>query len=421
MKLESPRGTKDILPPESFLWSYIEEVFRNICYCYGYKEIRTPIFEFTELFTRGIGQTTDVVEKEMYTFLDRKGRSLTLRPEGTAGVVRAFIQNNLYRNPYTKLFYIGPIFRYERPQAGRYRQSHQIGIEAFGSNNPLIDVEVILLITNFYRDVGIKQFQILLNSIGCRECRKYYKEKLIEFAQKKIENFCLNCQQRLTKNPLRLLDCKQTSCREAIADAPKILDFLCKDCKEHFNTTVKLLNNAGVEVTIKPYLVRGLDYYTRTVFEVVSPLLGAQNSLCGGGRFDDLVELLGGPSTPAVGVAGGMERLLLALKEEKVKLHNIPSSIYIVASPEREENSLLLAERLRRKSSYPVEITYGRDIREKLKIVNKLTGRWVILLTSEEEIYNQVIIKDMLSGEQWKAFEGEILKTIKEKEKEKWN
>ena len=312
-----PKGTKDVVPSESYKWHFIEDKARQIAKEFCMREIRTPVFEHTELFLRGVGDTTDIVNKEMYTFNDKGGRSITLKPEGTAGVARAFIENGLGENPQpTKMYYITPVFRYERPQAGRLREHHQFGVEIYGSATPQADAEVILIARAMLNKVGIKDDMLSLNinSIGCPKCRADYNRALKEYFSARIDGMCSTCRERLDKNPLRILDCKEEGCRKIAADAPVILDYLCDDCKNHHEQLRSALEAAGVKYTINPHIVRGLDYYTRTVFEFISTAIGAQGTVCGGGRYDGLVQEVGGKPTPAAGFGMGIERLLMVMQ-----------------------------------------------------------------------------------------------------------
>ncbi|MDO8585413.1 MAG: histidine--tRNA ligase, partial [Armatimonadota bacterium] len=305
-KYAAPRGTNDVLPSETPKWQFVEGRFREICSTYGYREIRTPVFEDTRLFTRSIGETTDIVSKEMYTFTDRGGRSITLRAEGTAPVVRAYVEHNLGAElPLSKLYYVSSVFRYERPQAGRYRQHHQLGVEAIGSADPALDAEVIGLAMSFLSSLGIESLELKINSVGCENCRPAYRDALRKYVEPFLIEMCETCKIRYEANPLRMLDCKVERCRELLASAPSILDTLDEECREHFEGVRRYLELIGVPFTVESRLVRGFDYYTKTVFEIVSEQLGAQNSVLGGGRYDNLVEELGGPSTPAAGFGMG--------------------------------------------------------------------------------------------------------------------
>jgi len=342
MRYQAPKGTFDILPPESRKWQWLEAVARQTAELFGFQEIRTPIFESTEIFSRGIGEVTDIVEKEMYTFTDKGERSLTLRPEFTAPVVRAFIEHNLDKKAEAqKFYYLGPIFRYERPQAGRFRQAHQFGVEAFGLDSPLLDAEVIALAYTFYRSLGLKDLKVDLNTIGCNneECRKKYTRHLIEYLFGEKENLCSDCQRRSGQNPLRTLDCKNPQCREIVKSAPQIADFLCPECRSHHQLVKEHLESLAIPYQENPQIVRGLDYYTRTVFEVISEDLGAQNTLCGGGRYDNLVETLGGRATPAVGFAAGIERALM-VREKQAGEPKLSKPLDIMILPLKSGDSL---------------------------------------------------------------------------------
>ena len=348
MNYKTPKGTKDILPEESYIWQYIEEKAKNFFNNANYQEIRTPIFEATELFTRGVGDSTDIVNKEMYTFI-QKERSLTLRPENTAGVVRAFIEHGMHRLPApVKLWYKGPMFRYERPQAGRQRQFHQLGAEIFGIEVPSADAEIIQLAMRLLDDLGIKNLSLEINNIGCPKCRNAYKEKIKATVKPKLKEFCEDCHLRYEKNPLRMLDCKNETCKEIFSE-PELNsviteDFVCEDCVKHFNGLQEYLKALNIEYKINKRLVRGLDYYNRTVFEITSTNLGSQNAVCGGGRYDPLVEMLGGTYTPAIGWAFGIERIIsLLTPPEKQSL-----SVFIVSDNTKE--ALLLAEKLRKEN-----------------------------------------------------------------------
>ena len=311
MSITAPRGTQDILPDRSGDWQNLEKKIREICVLYGFGEVRTPIFESTELFQRGIGETTDVVSKEMYTFADRGGRSMTLRPENTASVVRAFLEHKLYaERKVHKFYYMGPMFRHDRPQAGRYRQFNQFGVEEIGSRDPAVDAEIIAMAFQLFRELGLTDLVLHLNSVGCPACRPVYRQKLLDFFADKHDSLCEDCRARLDKNPLRVLDCKEDGERMITAGVPLITDCLCEECKDHFHKVQSYLTAAGIEFELDPRLVRGLDYYTKTAFEIMYAPLGAQSTICGGGRYDGLIEEVGGPSTPGIGFAVGMERLL---------------------------------------------------------------------------------------------------------------
>lgn len=403
MKINAPRGTNDILPPLSLKWQYIEEKARDLMARYNYQEIRTPIFEYTELFQRGIGETTDVVEKEMYTFTDKSGRSITLRPEGTAGIVRAYLENKLYGQMQPlKLYYIGPMFRYERPQAGRFRQFHQFGVEVFGSNDPALDAEVIVLGVNYLKELGLENLDIYINSIGCPNCRKEYFKDLQEYFNQYRQELCEDCQSRIDRNPMRVLDCKVDNSKEIISNAPSILDYLCADCQEHFARVKDYLSVLGLDYTIDARMVRGLDYYTNTVFEIKYSGLGAQDTILAGGRYNGLAEEIGGKSIPGIGFAAGMERLLLTLEKEKVDLpESSELDIYLVTiGEEARKEAIKLLYQLRNKG-YRVETDYlERGMKSQLKAADRLMVKYAIILGDDELAQGKAIIKNMQTGEQ---------------------
>ncbi|MCX5970255.1 MAG: histidine--tRNA ligase [Coprothermobacterota bacterium] len=399
--LNAPRGTQDILPPDSALWVELEGIIRRVARSFVYEEIRTPLFEHSELFQRGVGSETDIVCKEMYTFADRGGRSLTLRPEGTAAVARAYLQHNLAnRGLPQKLLYLGPMFRYERPQAGRFRQHHQFGFEVLGAGCALVDVEVITVAIAVYRTLGIQRFTVLLNSIGCRSCRPVYLALLRESMTPHLDKLCPDCQRRHAGNPLRLLDCKNPSCQPFLDQAPHSADHLCPDCRSHFQEVQRLLSLVALPFQLEPRLVRGLDYYTRTVFEVTSPDLGAQNALCGGGRYDDLVATLGGSPTPGVGFAGGLERALLILVERGAA-NLTPLDVYLVhLGPEAQERALLLSQELRQ-AGLAVDQSYdARSLSSQLKIANRKSARYTVIIGENELRRGVAMVREMALGQQ---------------------
>jgi histidyl-tRNA synthetase len=401
--LQAQRGTKDILPDEAACFEFLERTAREIFAAYDYGEIRTPIFESTDLFVRGIGASTDIVSKEMYTFADRKGRSLTLRPEGTAPVVRAVIEHNLLRdNQVVKLFYIGPMFRYERPQYGRQRQFTQFGVEFFGVAEPTADAEVISLSHQFLKCIGFRNVTTTINTIGCKACRPKYNTALKAFLCKHLEKLCPDCQNRADVNPLRVFDCKQDTCKEELAHAPDISKFTCKDCEEHFKTLVRLLSDFQVDITVSRNLVRGFDYYTRTVFETSLKGLGAQDAVLGGGRYDNLIEELGGPPTPAVGVSFGIERIIAAIQKEDIA---IPASkeiqLFILAI---DEEAVGLASRLAdlaRRSTIRTRFDgILRSLKGGLRAADRAGAKHVIIIGKHELEQQQVIVKHLESGQQ---------------------
>ena len=403
MLTAAPRGTKDILPANVGAWRHVEKVMRCICSLYGYQEIRTPIFEHTELFLRGIGDTTDVVEKEMYTFTDRGNRSITLRPENTASVVRAYIENKLYAEPGpTKLFYMGPMFRYDRPQAGRMRQFHQFGVEALGTSNALIDAEVIMLAVQVLRELGLKDLRLLINSVGCTKCRPIHREKLKAFFAPKLGELCEDCRSRYDRNPLRILDCKNEKCKELAQGAPSLTECLCDECKEHFSQLQDLLHSVNLEFEIDPNLVRGLDYYTKTAFEIQYSPLGAQSAVCGGGRYDGLVSEVGGPDTPGIGFAMGMERVLLALEKQELHATQENSVDVFIVSPAAQYASLAFKTVTElREAGLKAEIdSLGRSMKAQMKQANRLQAKKVLIFGEDEVSRGFVVLRDMETSEQ---------------------
>lgn len=385
MKYAALKGMQDILPPDIYVWQKIEAVSRDIFSVYGFQELRAPIIESTDIFIRSIGETTDIVEKEMYTFTDKADRRITLRPEGTAPVVRAYVENHLYNLPSPqKFFYSGPMFRYERPQAGRFRQFYQIGAEAFGAAEPKIDAEMLSMLRLFFERLGLKGLNFEVNSIGCEKCRPDYRKALIDFFSVRLDGLCPDCKRRFDLNPLRILDCKVDACIKLREDAPGVGDFLCNECKEHFDTLLSLLNLLNVPFVVNPGMVRGLDYYTRTTFEVTSEHLGAQNAVAAGGRYDRLVEDFGGPPTPAIGFAIGMERLATLIKSSGNQTVPVPQ-IFIAAigSPAKKEG-LVIAESLREKGIW-VELSYeGNSLKSQLRRADRLSSQYVLIIGDDE-------------------------------------
>lgn len=421
MKIQIPRGTQDILPGEVEKWNYIEETAREICRTYQYKEIRTPIFEQTELFQRTVGDTTDIVQKEMYTFVDRGDRSLTLRPEGTAPVVRSFIENKMYGNPNqpVKLFYSEPMFRYERPQAGRYRQFVQFGVEALGSEDPAIDAEIIALAMDIYQQLGLKELNLVINSLGDEKSRQAHRNALIEHFQPSISEFCSDCRDRLEKNPLRILDCKKDRNHELIKSAPSILDYLNDESRAYFEKVLGYLDMLEIEYVVDPTLVRGLDYYNHTAFEIMSSAagFGAITTLCGGGRYQGLVQEIGGPNTPGIGFAFSIERLLAALQAEGIELETETQlDCFLVAlGDEARDYTVPLLHQLR-KSGLSVERDYiNRKMKGQLKAAERLGARYVTILGENELNANEILLKDMASGKQETIPLSEIIKVLKSK------
>ena len=395
--IQKPKGTKDVLPEEAFKWNYIEGTATMVFENYDYKEIRVPTFEYTELFERGVGDTTDVVQKEMYTFEDKGGRSITLRPEGTAGVIRAFIENGLSSKTLPlKVHYSMPMFRYENVQKGRYREFNQIGAELIGTSSYLADVEMISMADRFLKELDLNDVYLTINSIGCPECRAKYQEALKQFIGDNLSNYCTTCKIRFDKNPMRILDCKETRCKELNQGAPVILDYLCDKCKTHFENVKNGLDELGIKYTVDSSIVRGLDYYTKTVFEFISERDGY--TVLAGGRYDGLVKELGGQDTPAIGFAAGEERLLSLLSGEKIDY--APLEICIVSLEERYDlDSMKLAEELRKYYSVQTNIS-SRSFNAQMKYANKIGAEYVIVL-GENEIKNKKCkVKNMKTGEE---------------------
>ena len=399
--LKRPNGTEDILPSVSRDWQKLEEFLRNTAGAYGFQEIRIPTFEQTELFSRGVGETTDVVQKEMYT-VTAKESSFTLRPEGTAGTIRAMLQNGLLNEALPqRVYYILSCFRHERPQAGRLREFHQFGVEMAGSALPSADAEVISLAKQILDQIGLKNIELHINSIGCPECRKNYHKALREYFSGSRECLCGTCQERLEKNPMRLLDCKVESCKEIAKDAPLILDYLCEDCKTHFEKLKSNLDALEIAYTVDPRIVRGLDYYTKTVFEFVTTEIGAQGTVCGGGRYDGLIEQLGGQKTPALGFGMGLERLLLVLKSQGISLSEEKScDIYFVPMGEQAElKSMQLTAQLRKEGISAQTDVMGRSLRAQMKYADKINARFTVVIGDNELEQGEAVLKNMKSGE----------------------
>lgn len=406
MSIQIPRGTQDLLPGTTEVWQYIEKTARDLCSRYQYKEIRTPIFEHTELFLRGVGDTTDIVQKEMYTFKDRGERDLTLRPEGTAAVVRSYIENKMFGLPNqpVKLYYIGPMFRYERPQAGRFRQFVQFGIEALGSKDPAIDAEVLALSMGLYQELGLKKLKLVINSLGDKESRTAHRNALVDHFQPRIGEFCSDCQSRLEKNPLRILDCKKDRDHELMKTAPSILEYLNEESRSYFEKVQKHLTDLEIEFVVDPTLVRGLDYYNHTAFEIMSEAegFGAITTLCGGGRYNGLAEEIGGPETPGIGFALSIERLIAALQAENVELP-IEQGIdcYLVSMGDAAKDyTIKLAYQLRN-AGFTVEKDYNdRKVKAQFKSADRLEAKFVAVLGDDELEKGKINVKNMATGEQ---------------------
>ena len=402
MEVQAPKGTKDMLPQDAYKWHFVENKFREIAKFYGMREIRTPMFEHTDLFSRGVGDTTDIVQKEMYTFNDKGNRSITLKPEGTSPVVRAFIENRLFNEAQpTKLYYAIPCFRYENVQKGRLRQFHQFGTEVFGSKEPSMDAEVIAFAMEFLKSLGLKSLSLNINNLGCPNCRPKYNEALKKFLEENYDDLCGLCQSRFDKNPMRILDCKNKNCGEITKNAPIILDYMCEECDSHFAEVKKYLDILNIPYTVDPGIVRGLDYYTKTIFEI----LNDDFTVCGGGRYDRLIEQLGGPEMPAVGFGLGIERLLLTLKNEGIE---IPSEglydLYVGARGEEGKlASFKLANTLRTRG-IKTEINHmGRSLKAEMKYANKIGAKFTVVLGDDELQTGNAKFKRMSDGEQFEV------------------
>lgn len=395
------KGTQDIMPTDTGKQRFLENTLFDIAGSFGFKEIRTPVFEHTELFQRGVGETTDVVQKEMYTFEDKGGRSITLRPEGTAGAVRAFLEHGLFNNALPqKLCYILNCYRYEKPQAGRWREFQQFGVEMFGSAAPSADAEVISIANEIFSFLGIEGLELQLNSIGCPECRKKYHEALKAYFEGHKSELCGTCLERLEKNPMRILDCKSPVCKEISASSPLIIDYLCDECSEHFEGVKKYLDAMGINYTINPRIVRGLDYYTRTVFEFVSTSIGAQGTVCGGGRYDGLVEELGGPKTPALGFGMGTGRLKMVMANQGIELpEDDTCDIYIAPmDSEASYKAMALVADLRSSGIHAETDVVGRSLKAQMKYADKIKSKYTAVIGSEELANMSAKVKNMETG-----------------------
>ena len=402
MEVQAPKGTKDMLPQDAYKWHFVENKFREIAKFYGMREIRTPMFEHTDLFLRGVGDTTDIVQKEMYTFNDKGNRSITLKPEGTAPVVRAFIENRLFNEAQpTKLYYAIPCFRYENVQKGRLRQFHQFGTEVFGSKEPSMDAEVIAFAMEFLKSLGLKSLSLTINNLGCPNCRPKYNEALKKFLEENYDELCGLCQSRFEKNPMRILDCKNKNCGEITKNAPIILDYMCEECDTHFTEVKKYLDALNIPYTVDPGIVRGLDYYTKTIFEI----LNDDFTVCGGGRYDRLIEQLGGPEMPAVGFGLGIERLLLTLQNEGIEIPN--EGLYDLYIGARGEDGKLASFKLAnalRTRGIKTEINHmGRSLKAEMKYANKIGAKFTVVLGDDELQTGNAKLKRMSDGEQFEV------------------
>ncbi len=417
-KYKVPRGTYDILPSESYKWQFVTNVFKEVAREFNYKEIVTPIFENNELFERSVGEDSDIVEKEMYKFEDKKGRIFALRPEGTAPVVRSFIENGLMLKPNSsKLYYFGPMFRYDRPQKGRYRQFYQYGIENIGSNDPYIDAEVISFAYMFLSKLGLKNFELQINSIGCKNCTQDYDNALKEYFTPYLNDLCSDCRKRLMKNPKRVLDCKVNTCKVNADNAPSMLDYLDENCKTHFNKVQEYLKQINIPFKVNPKIVRGLDYYSQTAFEFIDTNLGAQNTLIGGGRYDGLAEQLGGKNMPGIGFAGGFERLLLSMEEEKLSFgkQQTPKVYLITLGNEAGATGIKLIMELRMNGISTAFDPDKTSMNAQMKTANKTGAEFALILGEDELKKGKIILKNMANGEQKEINITDIINSLKDK------
>ncbi|MFQ5672202.1 MAG: histidine--tRNA ligase [Nitrospinales bacterium] len=415
MKIQGIKGVKDILPDEIEKWHWVERQAHKIFSRYGFKEIRIPIFEKSALFERSIGETTDIVEKEMYTFTDRSGERLTLRPEGTASVVRSYVEHKLYNPPsVAKLYYLGPMFRYERPQAGRFRQFYQIGAEAMGSDHPAIDAEVTTMVMEYFRELGLENPKLLINSLGCPECRPSYREILKDAIRGHLSELCGNCNQRYERNPLRILDCKVERDREIARDLPKTSDHLCEKCRTHFEEVKTLLAATKTDFTLDSLLVRGLDYYSRTTFEVISSGLGAQNAICGGGRYDSLVEEFDGPATPCFGFALGLERLISIVPFDKAGTIGADPDLFVISlGAEAQRESFRIVHELRAQG-FHVDRTYDAgSLKSQMRKANKSASRFVLIIGENEIKTGRYVLKNMRASRQVEIAKANLIPELK--------
>lgn len=417
MLTTKPRGTNDFLPGEVEKWQYLEGLIRDLFAKYHYKEIRTPIFEHTELFLRSVGETSDIVSKEMYSFEDKGLRHVTLRPEGTAGTVRAFVENKLFSQSLpVKLYYTGPMFRYDQPQAGRYRQFHQFGCEVLGSADPLVDAEVITFAVDLFSQLGLKSLSVLINTVGCDHCRPRYQQALKDYFSQYKDQLCETCLERLEKNPLRLLDCKEEACKAVAAKAPTTLDYACDDCKAHFEKVCAYLESVGIKYEVDTTLVRGLDYYTQTAFEVIMNKVGSQqNAICGGGRYNKLVSQVGGDDIPGMGFAAGMERVLLTVEEEGIELP-VKQDIDVYVAPlgdAAKEVCFKLVHDLRQQGLI-VETDYlSKSIKAQMKTADKAGARYAIIIGDDELAGGNAVVRDMRESTQETIPFADIMNVIK--------
>lgn len=415
MLTNAPKGTKDVLPAQIHKWHFVERAFADICEKYGFKEIRTPVFEHTELFARGVGDTTDIVQKEMYTFQDYGKRSITLKPEGTSPVARAFVEHKAYADVQpSKYYYNTPCFRYEKPQSGRLRAFHQFGVEVFGTNDMIADAEVICLGHDFLQSLGIKNVELQINSVGCPECRQAHRKALRDFLRPKYDELCDTCKDRYERNPLRIMDCKSEICQELVKGAPLMIDFLCDDCRKAFEELKQNLTSMGIAFTVNPGIVRGLDYYTKTAFEFVTTSIGAQGTVCGGGRYDHLMEELGGPPIPGVGFGLGIERLLLTMEANDIQIPepDAVDAFIAVMGDEAKAFGLKLLRQLRQEGLRAEMDSMARNIKGQFKYANRIGAKKTVVIGENELAEQKVAIKDMETSTQTQVAMDDIIKEL---------
>jgi len=413
---QAPRGTQDVLPEDQPYWAAVQEKIQKLTGLYGYSKLDTPIFEDTSLFVRGVGEGTDIVDKEMYTFLDKGGDSLTLRPEFTAGVMRAYLEHGMHTRPQpVKVYSVGPVFRYERPQAGRLRQHNQFNVEAIGESDPALDVEIMSVAYHLFSELGFKGLSFQLNSIGCPICRPGYVQHLVAYYETHRGEICPDCERRLVRSPLRVLDCKEERCQLVIPGAPRITEHLCPDCARHFALVMSYLDVLGWSYQLNNRLVRGLDYYTRTVFEVWAQGIGAQNALCGGGRYDGLAEALGGPPTPGVGFASGLERITLLMRQQETAVAPLPQPVVLVATQGDAAKAVgvSLTASWRRRDVGTLLAFGERSMRALLRQANRAGVRYVAIIGEQEMAQGQVTLRDMVSGEQWSVAQADAVEDVR--------
>ncbi len=418
MAVSAPKGTRDILPDSIYKWQFVEEKFRSMCLLYGFREIRTPAFEHTELFRRGVGDTTDIVQKEMYSFRDHGGRDITLKPEGTSPVVRSFIEHKMFADMQpTKVYYETPCYRYEKPQAGRLREFHQFGLEIFGAPDMTADAEVICFAKDFLDDLGTGNVTLEINSVGCPDCRTEYRKALRDYFRPHYDELCDTCKDRFERNPMRILDCKSEEDQRIAKDAPDILDYLCDDCRTSFDDLKENLDAMGITYTVNPRIVRGLDYYTKTAFEFVSSGIGAQSTVCGGGRYDRLIEEIGGPEVPGVGFGLGIERLLLLMEENGKEIPLPPSSDVFIATLGKRARltGLSLLRKLRKLGIKAETDDLQRRMKGQLKLAGRLAAKYTVVIGEDEVDKGTVLLKDMETRDQTEVPAVEIADVLTKK------